>query len=234
MNTNFDDFLNPKSMPTPAAAGAIVAFIAGALFKNFGLSIAVGSALLSFLIGLIVLQSREFKGTSMSKLTKFVFYSINSLIIFAMATGTTTVMADEVLVQERPYFYDWTKKSGDYLNQYISGDVENYDFSVVVTPEKSSGIKKILERKGVLTKNYSTRVIVVPKGVAENQEIESVILRLPEKSFENPQVKLLGDQVDKGIKIKAWKSFPIEADVTTTTGESFRIQKYINPGLMMK
>ena len=64
MNGNIEDFLNPKSMPTPAAAGAIVAVISGALFKNFGLSVAFCTVTLSFMVGLIVFQSLETKPAS--------------------------------------------------------------------------------------------------------------------------------------------------------------------------
>jgi len=234
MSGNVEDFLNPKSMPTPAAAGAIVALISGALFKNFGMSVAVCTVALSFLVGLIVFQSREFKGTSMSKLTKIIFYSINSLIIFAMATGTTSVMAEEIFVQERPYFYDWTKQSNDDPNQNIPAVNKNFDISVQVMPGRSKGIKKILESKGILTKDYATQVTIVPNNDTVNLNIESVIFKLPEDSFKKSKINLSADQVDDGINIKAWKSFQIEADVTTTTGESFKIYKHIDPGLMVQ
>ena len=234
MPGNIEEFLNPKSMPTPAAAGAIVALISGALFKNFGLSVAIGTITLSFLVGLIVLQSREFRSDTMSRLAKFLFYSINSLIIFAMATGTTSVMANEILIQERPFFYDWTKHSDEDPSDHLSGDTQNYDFFVEVAPTKDKGIMKFLKANGVITKEYATRVTVIPKDGAINQEIESVILTLPDDSFENAEVNLTADQVDEGVSIRAWKSFRIEANVTTTTGDSFKVEKFINPEKLMQ
>ena len=149
---HIEDFLNPKSMPTPAAAGAIVALIAGALFKNFGISVAFCSVVLSFMIGLIVFQSKEFQSGKSSFITKAILYIVNSLIIFAMATGTTSVMAEELIVQERPYFYDWTKSQGSTM---AHGQSENspYDISIEVQREDRGAFRRVMEDAGFLEKN---------------------------------------------------------------------------------
>jgi len=226
--TNIEDFLSPKSMPTPALAGAIVAVITAALFRGFGLSVAICSIILSFSVGLIVFQSREFKSNSVSKLAKAIYYAINSLIIFAMATGTTSVFAEEVMIQERPFFYDWTKESKEpeinlpLLNQ-------EYDLSVQVTQNEGPGIKGFLQKYGLVQKYYSTNITLVSMGNAQLGDVEKVELILPKDYFEVSSVVLSGKELDEGLNIKAWTGFRIEAIVTTMDGSTLRVDKFVNP-----
>ena len=223
-----EDFLNPKSMPTPTAAGAVVALIAGALFKGFGLSVALCSIVLSFMIGLIVYQSREFKSNGMSKIAKLILYAINSLIIFALATGATSVMAGEIMTQQRPYFYDWTKRANrPGIEQ--PGSNRPYDLMIQITPKKSGRLIGLLKDAGVLTKDFSTKITIVPTGNAELDEITGVKLKLPQEYFKNPEVNLTEQQIRNGVNMNLWKGFPIEAEISTSSGETFKVNKYINP-----
>lgn len=109
-------FINPKSMMTPAVAAGLVSMIAGALFKTFGITVPVGSIVMSFLVCMVLFHSKEFKSENMRWYSKTVFYIINSLPIFALATGSTAVIADErdspiKLTQERSFFIiGWLQK----------------------------------------------------------------------------------------------------------------------------
>jgi hypothetical protein len=80
------DFLNPSSMVTPGVAGGIVMLITNSLINQFDLSgpkVALG---LSFLVGTLV-----FLAKTVPFWQRVIYYMLNSLIIFAMATGTAFV-----------------------------------------------------------------------------------------------------------------------------------------------
>ena len=77
------DFLNPESMITPGVAGGITMTITNTLTSQFSLPGRWTALAISFLCGLLVFVTKRF---SFGK--KLVFYVINSLIIFTVATGT--------------------------------------------------------------------------------------------------------------------------------------------------
>src|SRR6266576_2614428 len=82
------DFLNPKSMLTPGACGAIVMGITNALATNLNLHGSSRMLLclgLSFLIGTLV-----FAAGIKQVWQKLVFYVFNSLIIFTMGAGVNS------------------------------------------------------------------------------------------------------------------------------------------------
>lgn len=98
-----DEFLKPQSMLTPGIAGALAMFLTNALTSGFGVQSQPYPALIcliiSFVIGLVV-----FGSTIKPFWRKFVYYGLNSLIIFAVAMGTNTtglaVMQDETKQQQ--------------------------------------------------------------------------------------------------------------------------------------
>ncbi|USD33786.1 MULTISPECIES: hypothetical protein [Vibrio] len=228
--TKVEEFLNPKSMPTPAAAGAIVALISGAFFKNFGLSVAFCSIALSFLVGLMVFQSNEFKLDKTSKLTKVILYVINSLIIFAMATGTTSVMAEEIIEQNRPYFYDWTQRNQALpFNELENASNEKYEIRVELLPQESTSLKSWLEGKGILTKNYHTVIQVVSKQDNQPATFNEAKIIFPKNDFDHDRVNLNSEQLSEGISVNAWRGFPIEAEIVDNSGETIRLFKFIDP-----
>lgn len=221
------DFLNPRSMPTPAAAGAMVALIAGALFKGFGLSVAFGSLFLSFLVGLIVFLSREFNSNGMSWFAKLSLYAINSLVIFAMATGSTSVMAAKVMVQKRPLFYDWTKKPLEIPASFNTKAGE-FELSVDVKKKDYGGIQGFLRNSGIMTKEYSVNLKLLPKDDSPELEIESVTLSLPKGLFDKSQIQLSPEEIKYGVNLQIWHGFLVEAEVTTKTGETYSLFKSLN------
>jgi hypothetical protein len=86
-STGFQEFLNPKSMITPGAAGAITMAITNALCAQFnGLPGNWVALTLSFLFGGLVAFS-----FASSAVVRFVYLIVNSLIIFVMASGSNTV-----------------------------------------------------------------------------------------------------------------------------------------------
>lgn len=82
MSDSTNEFLNPKSMSTPAACGGIVVIITNALVFTFYLSgvwVALG---LSFLFGLLVFVANNIKWWE-----RAIYYLVNSLLIFSFAVG---------------------------------------------------------------------------------------------------------------------------------------------------
>ncbi len=108
------DFLNPKSMMTPAAAAATMMFIVNGLGAAFPeLSLRLAALVVSFLIGSIVFAS---KSPAVSALwAKGVYWVLNSLIIFAFGFASNNYMAEAnaqpkaqaVSQAERARMSDW-------------------------------------------------------------------------------------------------------------------------------
>jgi len=80
---HIDEFLNPKSMLTPGAAGSLTMLIANTLWFTFSLPQRYSALAVSFLFALIVLAAHN-----LSLLQRLAFYVLNALIIFAVAIGT--------------------------------------------------------------------------------------------------------------------------------------------------
>jgi hypothetical protein len=84
-----NEFLNPKSMVTPGAAGAMTMMIANTIAINFGYQPAYFGLPLSFVFGLLVFMTKEIKGWQ-----RFIYYFINSLIIFSIGFGGGNIGAN--------------------------------------------------------------------------------------------------------------------------------------------
>ena len=81
------DFLNPKSMITPGAAGALVMFLSNAVCYQFPeISPRWAGLLLSFVLGGTVVAAAKLKPVQAAG-----FGFINSLVIFAVAFGSAGV-----------------------------------------------------------------------------------------------------------------------------------------------
>jgi hypothetical protein len=78
------DFLNPHSMLTPGLAGGLTVSISMPLALAFSLSIKWLALVISLLLGLAIMLSIK---EPLSKLQRFVYYILNSLIIFSTALG---------------------------------------------------------------------------------------------------------------------------------------------------
>ncbi len=87
-----DEFLNPKSMITPGIAGTLTMTITNAFSRQFDLPLTIQQVALivSFLIGLLV-----FKKIDSNIFKNFLFYVVNSLIIFSVASGFNNLGNDE-------------------------------------------------------------------------------------------------------------------------------------------
>lgn len=227
-----EEFINPKSMITPAFASAIVAAVAGALFKGFGLAVPFGSIALSFLICAVIFESKEFKDGNTPKLIKGVLYMLNSLIVFAMATGATAVMADDnrenvQLIQQRPYFYDWTQGRAKAAPERPQ---EPLRLIVDSAPVKRGGVGTTLQRAGILTTSYQANISLDIPEQGMQQQIESVEFVLPDKYFKQNHVLFDKDDIEAGkrLSIELWQPFEIEANVLLENGETLHLKKMVS------
>jgi hypothetical protein len=80
-----DQFLTPESMLTPGIAGATAMMITNALGNNFDMSLRWTALILSFVFGLLSIM------TNRSLPVKLLFYVLNSLVIFCVASGANTI-----------------------------------------------------------------------------------------------------------------------------------------------
>ena len=91
----FDEFLNPRSMLTPGAAGAFVLMLSLTLhrvldpvLKGVALDIGLIAFVLSFLLGLLQFNNSCFTLHGIHIWARPLYYIFNSLMILALATGT--------------------------------------------------------------------------------------------------------------------------------------------------
>jgi hypothetical protein len=113
-----DEFLNPKSMLTPGLAGALTMLITNTLATQFGLWPNYTGLLISFLFGSLVFLSQS----TVSWLGRFLYYLLNSLVIFSVAMGANqagitaatrmphqgaTKDSDQKLAATYPFFSYW-------------------------------------------------------------------------------------------------------------------------------
>jgi hypothetical protein len=85
-----NEFLNPKSMTTPGAAGALMMLLANAICASFPeFAFRYVSLSLSLLIGCIV-----FTSTNLKMWERGAYWIVNSLIIFSMGVGASNIAAN--------------------------------------------------------------------------------------------------------------------------------------------
>ena len=77
-----DEFLNPKSMITPGAAGALTMLIANTLWVTFAWPQRYTGLILSFMFALIA-----FVAAAIPKWQRVIYWLLNGLIIFSVAAG---------------------------------------------------------------------------------------------------------------------------------------------------
>jgi hypothetical protein len=95
--SDMEKFLTPESMLTPGLAGGMTMGITNALAMQFAL-VAPGPALialaLSFVFGLCVFSSKSAK-----RAAKLLFWVVNSLVIFTVASGSNSLGAAAATAQ---------------------------------------------------------------------------------------------------------------------------------------
>jgi hypothetical protein len=247
MAINTEEFVNPKSMVTPHFLAAAVASVAGALFSMFGVALPVALAVLSFFFGAVVFQSKEFADPKMTRRAKGFYYVLNSLLIFAMATGTHSVLdrrgrtsltnaaipffsaayAQEVqqkiplLKQERPIFYDWTSPT-----HAPSGRLDDKGILKFNAVKDFGTVKGVFVAWGLATPDYKVRVEVDKSKLPD--EVKSVTWKLPPADFAKDRVAVSDESKNFAVSIEAWKPFAVGAEIELKSGEKLRVERFVS------
>ncbi|MCK5052290.1 MAG: hypothetical protein KAS53_11250 [Candidatus Cloacimonetes bacterium] len=144
------DFLNPESMITPGLAGSITFALTNALTMQLNLPVRWTGIVISFMLGTIV-----FKAKKLPIWNKLVLYILNSLIIFAFATGTT-YYADEA---KEKLAYSFTGSINSIAR--ILEPVELYAEERLQTQE--------FDEKKFKIENLSMEIEILNKRLEDNQ-----------------------------------------------------------------
>lgn len=247
MAVSTEEFVNPKSMMTPGFAAAAVATVAGALFSNFAIALPASLMILSFLFGAIVFHSKEFADPSMKYVAKAFFYIINSLIIFAMASGTHSVLdpskrttrsnagfaivgsayaqatasSTPTITQERPFFYDWTKATSTL-------DKPPADAGVIkVTTKKDFGsIKDFFVKARLATPDYKVHIELDKSNLPG--EVKSVTWYLPQEYFSKKSLTATDEAKNFAFNVEAWRPFSLSAKIELKSGEILHTGKVVS------
>ena len=244
MAITIDEFVNPKSMITPGAAAGLVAAIAGACFSVLGIVLPWLLVLLSFFVGCVVFFSKEFSDPAMTKGAKCFFYTLNSLIIFAMVTGTHSVLdrtdtstAASVsfnhsayaqgakqkihsLDQKRPFFFDWTKENS------LPMATDSEDNGIVITTDEDLGrLTELFVDLGLIMPKYSIQIEIERSKFSE--EVKSVTWDLPKAYFAQDKLVTTDKSENFAMNIQAWKPFEIGAEIELESGRKLRRKKVI-------
>lgn len=242
-----DEFFNPKSMITPGVAAAAVASIAGALFTMCGIALPPALIILSFFVGAVVFHSKEFADPKMKRWAKGFFYILNSMIIFAMATGTHSVLdkqkgsaltgtgipflgvvyAQEVqqspplLKQERPFFYDWTKGT-----PVPSARLESKGIVKFKAQKDFGMLKGFFVDLRLATPDYKVQVEIDKSKLPD--EVKSVTWHLPAAYFAKDRVTVSEATKNFAVSIEAWRPFAIGAEIELNSGERLRVEELVS------
>jgi hypothetical protein len=158
--TPLDEFLNPKSMLTPGVAGALTMLITNALSSQFGLWPNYTGLVVSFTFGLIIFRA----ASRVRFFERFVYYSLNSLVIFSVALGANQggvtaanaidrrVAAETKSVRE-PFFINWLDGTAKHRKQLLT-NIQNIDDvqarkaleHLQIKPHSNESPKQALER----------------------------------------------------------------------------------------
>jgi len=235
-----DEFVSPKAMITPTVVGGAATVISASLFVNFRVQPKVSLLVLSFLLATVVAYSKEFKSPKVPRMVKVVLYLINSLLIFANATGTNAVLANRVQIaslivptvyaqekapaikQSRPAFYDFTKATQDPLAEV--GQPNNVPLVSYESQRINKGaVKDKLTDAGILVPDYKVRIRVP----VTNQRVKSITYHFPKEFGIPPVTKAPGETVD----LEAWKSFTVRADLLMENGETMKVFQSVDPSV---
>ena len=145
-SNTLQDFLNPESMLTPGVACALVMMIANALAVNFDFSDhgrKYAGLILSFVVGILVLSAaRDFW-------TRWIFYILNSLIIFTVAFGSAN------LIESRLQDTAWLSVIGAAFAQTTDGTTCDYLRKSRVDAQNRRDAKAVSDLTAIIDRNCS-------------------------------------------------------------------------------
>jgi hypothetical protein len=227
-----DEFLNPKSMLTPAIAAGVVVLITGALWKHLKLHPIITALCLSFLVCTLLFMAKALRDPKLHVFFKGVLYALNSLIVWAMSVATLTASANEntpTVTQDRPFAVDWRDIRATRQNQTpTSLDPKLFKLT---SKADTSGLTDFLARAGVIVPDYSVTMKIDPSQIPSGQRVQSVEWRFNSALIPASERVVVVNNPSSNFRVdaKAWKSFDFEALIKLEDGSVLRRSGTVNP-----
>ena len=184
------EFFDQKSMLTPGIAGGITMAITNALCSNFALPRPVTALVLSFLLGLLMLALAAATNNNTNTMAwwgKALVTFFNSLFIFAMAVGTSTLGAAQAGPPGQASLHTPTTfvASTAYLHEW-GGPRKNGEIVKATGPSRyliENGVRRLIPDDDTFKAMGVNKVTTIP-----DSELESIPLGkpLPSKRFFSP------------------------------------------------
>lgn len=253
-----DDFLNPASMITPAVAGAFVFSIANAIlaaFADISFRVGVLTLALSFLVGLLVAYGARahYKKQKTPWFIRGVYFVLNSLVIFATATGTATVGAKtgtlkadvgallrheaaaqtpaprnaQSAVQMSPNLATWV--TGPPRPATVLSNRSPFQLQSRVTPRAPTGMEKAFVSVGLARPKYTVELWVSCQGSPDCGSVRSLKWLLDEKQFPSKGGAIPVTGALPALDVTASTAFPAGAEITLADGRTIVLSQTVNP-----
>ncbi|MFP5304982.1 MAG: hypothetical protein ACLGI7_04050 [Gammaproteobacteria bacterium] len=168
-----NEFLNPKSMLTPGAAGSMVMLITNAICASFmEVEPRWAALILSFTFGAFVVHAADLKLG-----TKAGFWLVNSLIIFSVSVGTANVAAGPTTVARAPLQAEPAAGGRDGLAAALDLLVP-----AALAQERSAELRRASADASLAAQLESTRALLLQQGQlieslrAENQQLREALI----------------------------------------------------------
>jgi hypothetical protein len=168
-----DEFFNPKSLITPAAAGLATMLIANTLAWQFGFSPKYTALSVSLLIALVLISTTRHLITWQ----RFAFYTLNALVIFTVAIGinetalhgirgyeaaTNGIAQSEVTKDHRRFVSDWfTSDVERYVEEWLNHDLDDDEFRDLLLGAKDLNRLEHITQQGLRQIERDRRVIKI-------------------------------------------------------------------------
>lgn len=167
-----NEFLNPKSMLTPGAAGSMVMLITNAICASFmEVEPRWAALILSFTFGAFVVHAADLKLG-----TKAGFWLVNSLVIFSVSVGTANVAAGPTAVARAPLQEEPAAGGRDGLAAALDLLVP-----AALAQERSAELRRA-SADAIAAQLESTRALLLQQGQliealrAENQQLREALI----------------------------------------------------------
>lgn len=198
-----NEFLNPKSMLTPGASGAVMMLIANAITNQFPeFPFRYTALFISFLLGALVFMSDSIKG-----LERPFYWICNSLIIFSVGIGTSNIghnvstsviTSNQGITQSSSLFFISSAQAADEETQKPASSTNpsnetelNATQNSESPPQKSlSSIKIELEATQQKLRETNQKITSIQAQITEVQEQNKKnALRFEQVNKENAELK---------------------------------------------
>jgi hypothetical protein len=174
-----NEFLNPKSMATPGAAGALMMLLANAISSAFPeVAFRYAALSLSFLIGSVV-----FAAVGLKRWERGAYWCINSLIIFSMGVGTSNIAANVAASQNGRAALEQAVAAAESLFSTVSGTAHAQEPTRSRPVTSSAGKVVATQKVKELEEQQQALLKEIEQLRQQNQELRQLKVLAPEKEM---------------------------------------------------